>query len=259
MTRKLTPFILMTLLMAGCSVLGGIGQSAQPAVEIIPTEPPEPTYIAPTLPPENTLTPTPTKTTTPPPSPTPFEVVTLTPTESSSAEITPTVTPALFVGQWEVYESNRLNASLRIPPQLEAREFGQSILVGNSNLEGGDFPLFMEVRFDQAGSYRLPENIDATNPRNVLEAIVRELEETYTEVQLVRPIQDTNFNGIGAAEVAARVRLVTAAAESNLNWYLAVAIRDTTVVRFYASSPAHVEATYIAVAERMAESFSFID
>jgi hypothetical protein len=68
-----------------------------------------------------------------------------------------------------------------------------------------------------------------------------------------------NFNGINAAEVAARVRLVTGTAEQNLNWYLAVAIRDETVVRFYASSPASAGVTYISIAERIAESFIFLE
>ena len=255
MIRKLPLILILMFILQGCSALGS---QAPPPVEVLSTIPPEPTYLAPTLPPEYTLTPTSTITTTPPPSPTPFEVVTLDPTETLEVEASPTVAPALFVGQWEVYESIRLNVSLRIPPELEARDFGQSILIGNSNLEASTFPLFMEIRFDQAGSYRLPEGIDATNPRNVLEALVRELEETYTDVQFVKPIQDVNFNGIGAAEVAARVRLVTDDAESNLNWYLAVAIRDETVVRFYASSPASAGVTYMTVAERIADSFAFL-
>lgn len=258
MMRK-TPVFLTALLLSGCSLLEGLGGSAPPSVEIIPTSPPQPTYIAPTLPPEYTETPTPTKTATPLPTRTPFEVVTLPVMEPASTESTPSVTPALFVGQWAIYESTRLNASMRIPPQLEARDFGQSILIGDSNLGDSLFPLFMEVRFDQAGSYRLPEGIDATNPRNILEAVLRELEETYTEVQLVRSIEDVYFNGINASEVAARVRLVTATAESNLNWYLAVAVREETVVRFYASSPASAGVTYMTVAERIADSFTFID
>jgi hypothetical protein len=256
MMRREASIVIAALLVAGCSALGG---STPASVEIGPRVSAAPTYIAPTLPPENTLTPTPTKTATPPPTPTPFQVVTLAATEPSGSEPTPTATPALFVGQWEEFESARLNTSIRIPPQLDARDFGQSILIGNSNLEASLYPLFMEVRFDQAGSYRLPEGIDATNPRNVLEALVHELEQTYTEVQLVRPIQDVNFNGIGAAEVSARVSLITATAETNLNWYLAVAIRDETVVRFYASSPASAGVTYMTVAGRIADSFSFIE
>ncbi len=256
MMRKKSHIPIIALLLSGCSLLD---QSPPASVEIIPTSLSEPTYVAPTLPPENTPTPTPTRTRTPLPSPTPFEVVTLEVTETPGSEASSTPTPALFVGQWEVYESSRLNASLRIPPQLEGRDFGQSILIGNNDLDNSIFPLFMEIRFDQAGSYRLPEGIDATNPRNVLEAVLRELEETYTEVQYVRPIEDVNFNGIGAAEVAARVRLVTSNAEQNLNWYLAVAIRGETVVRFYGSSPASAGVTYITVAERIADSFAFIE
>jgi hypothetical protein len=163
------------------------------------------------------------------------------------------------VGQWKEYESSRLSVSLRIPPQLEARDFGQSILIGNSNLETSTFPLFMEIRFDQAGSYRLPDGVDATNPRSVLEGVQRELEETYTEVQLVRPIQDANFNGINAAEFAARARLITETTEQNLNWYLAAVVRDWLVVRFYASSPADAGVTYMTVAERIADSFRFTE
>lgn len=259
MFRQISIILLSSLLLQSCSALEALIPQQPAAVEIISTSPAEPVYIAPTLPPEYTLTPTVTKTPTSPPSPTPFQVVTLEATETPQNGATPTEIPVLAVGQWDIYESFRLKASLRIPPQLDARDFGQSILIGNSNLEESTFPLFMELRFDQAGSYRLPEGIDATNPRNVLEAILAELEETYTEVQLVRPIQDVNFNGIGAAEVAARARLVTATTESNLNWYLAVAIRDETVVRFYASSPSTAGVTYISVAERIADSFSLVD
>ncbi len=258
MLRTLS-FLLLALTLSACSAISGIIPTEPASVEIILTQALATEYIAPTLPPEYTLTPTITITPTSPPSPTPFQIVTVVATEGAEAQETPTPPPPLFLGQWERYESFRLGVELLIPPQMEASDFGQSILIGNANLEQSTIPLFIEIRFDQAGSYRLPEGIDATNPRNVLEAIINELEETYTEVQLVRPIQDVDFNGTPASEVAARVRLVTDTAETNLNWYLAVAIREETVVRFYASSPASAGVTYISVAERIADSFQFVE
>lgn len=251
--------LLLASILSACSAIGGILPTEPASVEIVATQAPTTVYVAPTLPPEYTLTPTITITPTSPPSPTPFQIVTVEVTEDAEVEETPSPTASLLLGQWERYESTRHGVELMIPPQLEPRDFGQSILIGDVNLEESITPLFIEIRFDQAGSYRLPEGIDATNPRNVIEAVIRELEETYTEVQLVRPIQDVDFNGTPASEVAARVRLVTDTAETNLNWYLAVAIREETVVRFYASSPASAGVTYISVAERIADSFTFVE
>jgi hypothetical protein len=251
--------LILSLVLLGCTAQEPPPAEAPEEGELAPSAATESIYLAPTLPPEYTLTPTVTITPTLPPTPTPFQVALVEASPTLEGATPPTETPALFVGQWELYESSRLNASLRVPPQLTPRDFGQSILLGDANLADETMPLFVEIRFDQAGSYRLPEGIDATNPRNVLEAVLRELEETYTEVTLVRSIQDVNFNGINASEVAARVRLITETTEQNLNWYLAVAIRDETVVRFYASSPTSAGVTYISIAERIAESFSFIE
>jgi hypothetical protein len=259
MPKSFPLFPLLALLLMGCTALdSGLSEGLERPEIASPAET-ESVYIAPTLPPEYTLTPTVTITPTLPPTPTPFQVASIEASPSPEGETQPTETPALFVGQWELYESRRLNAAIQFPPQLSPRDFGQSILIGDANLNDETTPLFVEIRFDSAGSYRLPEGIDATNPRNVLEGVVRELEETYTEVVLVRSIQDVNFNGINAAEVAARVRLVSGTTEQNLNWYLAVAIRDETVVRFYASSPASAGVTYISIAERIAESFYFLE
>jgi len=259
MSRFISFLLFCTLLLQGCSALGGMINDEPAREEIVATVPPTALYLAPTFPPEYTVTPTVTRTPTLPASPTPFQIVTLEATQQPEGEALATATPSLFLGPWEPYESKRLGTAIQVPPQLQARDFGQSIVIGDADLNESTFPLFMEIRFDQAGSYRLPAGIDATNPRNVLEAIVGELEQTYTEVKFVRPIQDVNFNGINASEVAARARLVTDTAESNLNWYLAVAIRDETVVRFYASSPASAGVTYISVAERIADSFNFLD
>jgi hypothetical protein len=259
MSRILITTLILALLLQSCSAVEGLLPMEPDSVDIVTTEPRKPEYVAPTLPPEYTSTPTVTRTPTSPPSPTPFQVVTIEATEEPEAKASPSATPVVFVGQWERYESTRLGAAIQVPPQLSVRDFGQSILIGNASLSENTIPLFMEIRFDQAGSYRLPEGIDATNPRNVLEAVVRELEETYTEVQLVRSIDDVTFNGINASEVAARVSLITSTAESNLNWYLAVAIQDKRVVRFYASSPASAGVTYMTVAERIADTFQMID
>jgi hypothetical protein len=142
---------------------------------------------------------------------------------------------------------------------LDVYDYGQGIRVGDPGVLSGDSLLFLEILFDQSNSYRLPDGIDATNPRNVLEAVIREVEQDFTELQLVRPIQDIYFNSIGASDVAARASLETNNSEININLYLAVAIRDETVVRFYGSSPASAGVVYITVAERIADSFSFIE
>jgi hypothetical protein len=237
----------------------GLRPSQADRVVVVATEPAESAYIAPTLPPEYTLTPTATLTPTSPPSPTPFQVVTLEATETIEGEATPTATTVLFAGQWERYESLRLGAAIRVPLELNVNDFGQSIRVGSPNLGTSEIPLFLEILFDQANSYRLPDGIDATNPRNVLEAVIDEMEQDYNEIQLVRSIQDVNFNGINASEVAARASQGNEATEFNTNLYLAVAIRDETVVRFYASSPASAGVIYMTVAERIADSFQLID
>ena len=258
MSRYIVSIFLVALLLQGCAAVGDLLPEA-PNVEDVSTVPTEPAYSAPTLPPEYTLTPTVTKTPTSPPSPTPFQVVTPEVTDEPDEDITQTSTPVLFVGQWQIYESRRLGASIRVPPELAAYDYGQGIRVGDPDILSGNSPLFLEILFDQANSYRLPDGIDTTNPRNVLEAVIRELEGDYTEFQLVRSIQDVDFNSIGASEVAARATLVSGASEVNINWYLAVAIRDETVVRFYGSSPASAGVSFITVAERITDSFKFTE
>jgi hypothetical protein len=250
---------LVALLLQGCSAVEGLLPIDPPSVEIVSTVTPEPTYFAPTLPPEYTLTPTVTLTPTSPPSPTPFQVVAVEETGEPEEGAPPTATPVLFVGQWEPYESRRLGASIRVPPELDVYDYGQGIRVGDPGVLSGDSLLFLEILFDQSNSYRLPDGIDTTNPRNVLEAVIREVEQDFTELQLVRPIQDVYFNSIAASDVAARASLETSNSEININWYLAVAIHDETVVRFYGSSPASASVAYITVAERIADSFSFIE
>jgi hypothetical protein len=259
MSRNIIIIFLAALTLQGCTVLGDLLPPEASSVEVVTTAPAELSYIAPTLPPEYTLTPTVTITPTSPPSPTPFQVVTLEITDEPDEDVTPTATTVQFVGQWELYESRRLGASIRVPTELSAYDYGQSIRVGDPDILSGNSLLFLEILFDQANSYRLPDGIDATNPRNVLEAVIRELEGDFTEFQLVRAIQDVDFNGIGASEVAARASLVTGTSEVNINWYLAVAIRDETVVRIYGSSPASAGVTFITIAERIADSFNFID
>lgn len=239
--------------------MGSILPGEPPGDVVIATDPPEPVYIAPTLPPEYTLTPTLTLTPPPPPSPTPFQVVTIEATDGAEDGTVLTPTAVLFLGPWEPYQSKRLGADLLIPPELVANDYGQSIRVGDPNLTTSTIPLYLEILFDQANSYRLPDAIDATNPRNVLEAVIQDLEQDYAEFQLVRPIQDVSFNGINAAEVAARATVDSDAPESNVNWYLAVAIQEETVVRFFGSSPANAGVTYISIAERIADSFTLID
>lgn len=259
MSRHIFLLLFTTLLLQGCSALGSFLPSEPVSNEIVNTDLPEPVYVAPTLPPEYTLTPTATLSPTPLPSPTPFQVVTIEATAGPEGVTTPTTTPVLFLGPWELYESKRLGAAIFVPPELVTNDYGQSIRVGDPNIYTSEVPLFLEILFDQANSYRLPNEIDATNPRNVLEAVIRELEQEYSELQLVRPIQDVNFNGINAADVAARATVDSDNPDSVVNWYLAVAIREESVVRFYGSSPAIAGVTYFSIAERIADSFTFID
>jgi hypothetical protein len=252
-------FIVLAALLQSCAVLGDLRPTEASSAEVASTAPAEPIYIAPTLPPEYTLTPTVTITPTSLPSPTPFQVVTLESTDTPDEDVTPTPTAVLFVGQWEPYESRSLGASIRVPPELEVYDYGQSIRIGDPDILSGNSLFFLEILFDQSNSYRLPDGIDATNPRNVLEAVIHEIEGDFTEFQLVRSIQDVDFNSINASEVVARALLISGTSEVNINWYLAVAIRDETVVRFYGSSPASAGVTLITVAERIADSFNFTD
>jgi hypothetical protein len=247
------------MLLQGCSAIGLFFPDEPASVDLGATAPVETVYAAPTLPPEYTLTPTATRTRTPVPSPTPFQIASVDPTKAPEGATAPAPTPVLFLGPWERYESSRLGAAIYVPPELTTIDYGSSIRVGDPDIYTSQVPLFFEIYFDQANSYRLPENIDATNPRNVLEAIIQELEQDFAEIQLVRPIRDVYFNGINAAEVAARATADSDNPASIVNWYLAVAIREETVVRFYGSAPAGAGVTYISIAERIADSFTFIE
>jgi len=256
--KRIATSVIPLILAYGCSALGLPG--AQPAATPVPpTIEPQPTYVAPTLPPAYTPTPTPTRTPTPPPSPTRFAVITEEiPAEDVAEGGLAVVTPFFFLGGWRPFESERLGVLFDIPQILEAREVGRTIHIASPESAQDPIPLEVSIDVDPAGSFRLPEGINPGDPRTVVEAMLRELEETQTEVIRIRSLNDIIIQGQPAAEVAVRTRLIQEDLEENSIWYLACIIKQETVVRIQAHSPAETGGAYLPLAERMADSFQFM-
>jgi hypothetical protein len=257
MHKRIVFFILGSILtLSGCSVLqDALPQSAP--VEVLAT-PTSSVYVAPTLPPVYTETPTATTEPTPEPSPTPFTIVTV---ESESTETTEDLTiptPVFTFTTWERFEANRFNLALNVPDTLQATVFGQNIVISSPSNAEMPIPLDLELRVDQANSYRLPDGINPADPRSVLDGVLDEIEAEYDGLTFIRPVSNTDVQGKPAAEAAIRTTLGAGESLQESLWYFAVIVNQETVVRVYASAPVETGSAYLVVAERITDSVEFL-
>lgn len=257
MRRKLSiALLIITLSLSGCSVLQGA--LSQPGSVDVASSPTSSEYVAPTLPPVNTATPTASPEPTAEPSPTPFTIVTV---ESGTPETTEDAafpTPVFTFSRWERFEANRFNVALNVPDTLQATVFGQDIIIASPSSAEVPIPLDLELRFDQANSYRLPDGINPADPRSVLEAILNEIEAEYDTYTLIRPVSNVDVNGKAAAEAAVRTALGEGESIQETLRYLAVIVNQESIVRIYASAPADTGSAYLVIAERITDSLEFL-
>ncbi len=215
-------------------------------------------YTAPTLPPVNTPTLAPTTTQTPPPSPSPFTVVILeTPTPESDLS-TSIPTPDFNFGGWERYETSYTRVAFDTPINMVVRDYGRLIRIGDPNFSEEGIQLFIELQVDQAKSAYLPADINPSDPRSVIDGILREFEKTYTVVTMIRPVTNVNMHGYPGSDTAVRTQLSVGLEIDELIWYLAAVVHEETIVRIYAQSPANTGGTYLAFAQHMIETIEFL-
>jgi len=251
-------FGVVALMLSGCSIFGG-STPLDPAPENDRPQVAEATaYTAPTLPPVNTATLAPTTTQTPPPTPSPFTIfIVETPTlENGPSTSIPTL-DFNFEG-WERYETSYTGIAFDTPINMEIRDYGRLIRIGDLDFSDNGIQLFIEVQVDNAASGYLPGDVNPHDPRSVVNGILDEFEKTYTDVSLIRPITNTNMNGYPGADTAVRTQLTVGTGTEELIWYLAAVVHDETVVRIYAQSPASTGGASLGLAQHMIRTIEFL-
>lgn len=252
----LVAFLILTC--SGCSVFGGNTSQDSTAENDRPQVAEATAYTAPTLPPVNTATLAPTTTLTPPPTPSPFTVfIAETPTPESGPS---TSIPALdfnFEG-WERYETAYTRIAFDTPINIEIRDYGRVIRIGDLDFSDDGIPLFIEVQVANAASGYLPRDINPHDPHSVVGGILDEFEKTYTDVTLIRPVTSTNMNGYPGADTAVRTQLTVGSESEEFIWYLAAVTHDETVVRIYAQSPANTGGASLGLAQHMIRTIEFL-
>ncbi len=215
-------------------------------------------YTAPTLPPVNTPTLTPTSTQTPPPTPSPFTVVIVeTPTPES---VPSTSMPSLDFnfGGWERYETNYAGIAFDTPINMVTRDYGRLIRIGDPNFNDEGVQLFVEFQVDNANSGYLPDGINPSDPRSIMDGILREFDRTYTDVTMIRTVTNVNMHGYPGSDTAVRTQLTDGSGTDEFIWYLAAVVHEETVVRIFAQSPASTGGAYLSFAQHMVETIEFL-
>jgi len=249
---------ILILTCSGCSVFEG-STSLDSALESDRPQVAEATaYTAPTLPPANTATLAPTTTQTPPPTPSPFTIfIAETPTPESSPSTSIPTLDFNFEG-WERYETTYTGIAFDTPINMELRDYGRVIRIGDLDFSDDGIQLFIEVQVDNAASGYLPRDVNPYDPRSVVDGILGEFEKSYTEVTLMRPVANANMNGYPGADTAVRTQLTVGSGTEELIWYLAAVVHDETVVRIYAQSPASTGGASLGLAQQLIRTIEFL-
>ncbi len=249
---------ILILTCSGCSVFRGSTPLDSTPENDRPQVVEATAYTAPTLPPANTPTPTPTKTQTPHPTPSPFTVFIVdTPTPEGGP---PTFMPTSdfhFEG-WERYETTYTRIAFDTPINMEIRDYGRLIRIGDPDFSDDGIQLFIEVHVDNAASGYLPGDVNPHDPRSVVDGILYEFEKTYTEVTLIRSVTNANMNGYPGADTAVRTQFTVGSGTDELIWYLAVVVHDDTVVRIYAQTPASTGGASLGLAQHLIGTIEFL-
>ena len=249
-------FLIITI--SGCSVFGGNAPLDSTPENDRPQAAKATAYSAPTLPPANTATLAPTTTQTPPPTPSPFTIfIVETPTPESGPSTSIPTLDFNFEG-WERYETTYTGIAFDTPINMEIRDYGRVIRIGDLDFSDDGIQVFIEVQVDNAASGYLPSDVNPHDPRSVVDGILGEFEKTYTDVTLIRPVANANMNGYPGADTAVRTQLTVGSGTEELIWYLAAVVHDETVVRIYAQSPASAGGASLGLAQHMIGTIEFL-
>ncbi len=248
----------LTLTCSGCSLFGG----STPLDFAPETDRPQvaeaTAYTAPTLPPVNTPTLTPTTTQTPPPTPSPFTVVIVETPTPESGPSTSIPTSDFSFGGWERYETTYTGIAFDTPINMVTRDYGRLIRIGDPNFSDEGIQLFVELQVDHATSGYLPDGINPSDPRSIIDGILREFDKTYTDVTMIRSVTNVDVHGYPGSNTAVRTQLTSGSETDELIWYLAAIVHEETIVRIYAQSPASTGGVYLSFAQHMFETIEFL-
>ena len=250
--------VVLILTCGGCSVFGG----STPLDSTQETDRPQvaeaTAYTAPTLPPVNTATLAPTTTQTPPPTPSPFTIfIVETPTPENGPSTSIPTLDFNFEG-WERYETSYTGIAFDTPINMEIRDYGRVIRIGDLDFSDNGIQLFIEVQVDNAASGYLSGDVNPHDPRSVVNGILDEFEKTYTDVSLIRPVANANMNGYPGEDTAVRTQVTVGSGTEELIWYLAAVVHDETVVRIYAQTPASTGGASLGLAQHMIRTIEFL-
>ncbi|MEA1978246.1 MAG: hypothetical protein U9N80_10155, partial [Chloroflexota bacterium] len=210
--------ILLIITISGCSVFGGNAPLTPVPENDRPQAAEATAYTAPTLPPANTPTLAPTTTQTPPPTPSPFTVfIADTPTPEGGPSTSIPTTDFNFEG-WERYETTYTRIAFDTPINMVIRDYGRLIRIGDPSFSDDGIQLFIEVQVDHAASGYLPGDVNPYDPHSVVNGILGEFEENYTDVTLIRPVTNANMNGYPGADTAVRTQLTVGSGTEEFIW-----------------------------------------
>jgi hypothetical protein len=255
---RLYLFGIGALILSGCSVFeGNTTLDSEPETDRVQVA--ETTaYTAPTLPPVNTPTLAPTTTRIPPPTPSPFTVVIVETPTPESGPSTSIPTSDFNFGGWERYETTYAGIAFDTPINMVTHDYGRLIRIGDPNFSDEGIPLFVEFQVDHANSGYLPDGINPSDPRSIMDGILREFDKTYTEVTMIRNVTNMNVHGYPGSNTAVRTQLTDGSGTDELIWYLAAVVHEETIVRIYAQSPAITGGVYLSFAQHMMETIEFL-
>ena len=246
---------IFALVLNGCSTFGGAPPASTPVSNLSQTSV-ETAYIAPTLPPANTATLAPTKTQTPPPTPTPFSIAVVETQTPESGPSTAIPTADLDFGGWERYETFT-GISFDTLINMDVQDYGRLIRIGDSNFRDDGIQLYVEFHIDHASSGYLPEGINASDPRSIIDGELREFKEDYTEIIMIRSVSNVIMNDYPGDDTALYTNSTDVPGTHEMTWYLAAVVHGDSVVRVYAQTPVNNAGTYLALAQRMIQTIEF--
>ncbi|MBE9478330.1 MAG: hypothetical protein IMY80_00055, partial [Chloroflexi bacterium] len=158
-------FGIVALMLSGCSVFGGSTPLDSTAENDRPQVAEATEYTAPTLPPVNTATLAPTTTQTPPPTPSPFTIfIVETPTPESGPSTSMPTLDFNFEG-WERFETTYTRIAFDTPINMEIRDYGRVIRIGDLDFSDDGIQLYIEVQVDNAASGYLPSGANPHDAR----------------------------------------------------------------------------------------------
>ena len=140
---------------------------------------------------------------------------------------------------------------------MDVQDYGRLIRIGDSNFNDEGIQLYVEFYIDHASSGYLPEGINPSDPRSVIDGVLREFKEAYTEIIMIRSVSNVIMNINPGADTALYTNSTDVPGTYEMTWYLAAVVHGETVVRVYAQTPVNNAGTYLQLAQHMIRTIEF--